>query len=56
MKDWHLAAAVLVIVGTIALMTILSVAVPQLRPDLVLKPDKERPQGKTVSDAIQFLG
>ena len=52
MKDWHLTAAVLVIVGIIVLMTILSAGVPLLRPDLILRPDKERPQGKTVSDDI----
>jgi len=46
-KDWHLTAAVLVISAVIILMTILSVAVRALRPDLQLRPDEERPSGTT---------
>ena len=47
--DWHLALAVLAMLSVILIMVMLSVAVPVLRPDLVLKPDIERPRGRTVS-------
>ena len=47
-KDWHLTAAVLMISAVILLMTVLSVAVNALRPDLILRPDEERPSGTTV--------
>lgn len=40
--------AVGVLVGIITIMVTLSAAVPYLRPDLELSPDKEKPHGKTV--------
>ncbi len=48
-KDWHLVLAVLVLLSVILVMVLLSIAVPPLRPDLVLIPDVERPRGRTVS-------
>ena len=40
---------VLMLVGVSVVMVTLSAAVSALRPDLVLKMDKERPNGLTVS-------
>jgi hypothetical protein len=37
------------VLAVILLMVTLSAAVPMLRPDLVLRVDKERPHGLTVS-------
>ena len=52
MKDWYLALAVSVMVAVILGMSIVGAAVPVLRPDLVLKPDNERPTGHTVCELV----
>ena len=48
-----MALAVTAMVAVILLMSVIGAAVPALRPDLVLKPDNERPTGQTVSFLLE---
>ena len=54
-KDWHLAVAVGVLVGIIAVMVTLSAAVPPLRPDIELSEDQGKSHGQTVWKIIDII-
>ena len=53
-KDWHLAVAVGVLVGIIAVMVTLSAAVPPLQPDIELSEDQGKSHGRTVWQIIDI--